>query len=168
MTTPAFRIPTPLRRWTVVPLLLLPAALVAVVAVVLLRGAGSSNANGSVEVGSVEDLRGRWTAVNDSGTPMGLTAPVELDVDGDRLSVRTGCNTGQGRVGVDDSHLVVDGEGLAVTEMGCLDDLARQESWVLDMIGSEPRLELSGPYLGVHWGSGERYWLGFERQDSPG
>jgi hypothetical protein len=30
------------------------------------------------------------------------------------------------------------------------------------MLESRPRLELSGPYLYLHWGQGEKWWLGLE------
>lgn len=133
---------------------------------VVLRGPDRSNANGSVPVDSVDDLEGRWTAVNDTAAPTALAAPVGFDVDGDRLVVRTGCNTGQGRVRVEDSRLRVEDGGLAVTEMGCDSPRTEQEAWVLDMVGSGPRLERSGPYLYLHWGDGEAYWLGLEQQSA--
>jgi hypothetical protein len=39
-----------------------------------------------------------------------------------------------------------------------------QERWVTEMLSSHPRLELSGPYLALHWGEGEQWWLGLERE----
>lgn len=117
-------------------------------------------------VRSLDQIAGRWTAVNDTTTPAALAAPIVLTIDGDRLDVSTGCNSGSGVVAVDDSRLVIDGNGLAVTEMGCLDPaVADQEEWVLEMLTARPRLEVAGPYLSLHWGRlGERYWLGLERE----
>ena len=42
----------------------------------------------------------------------------------------------------------------------------QQEAWVVSMLGARPRLERSGPYLYLHWGEGERYWLGLEQRSS--
>ena len=39
-----------------------------------------------------------------------------------------------------------------------------QERWVTEMLASNPRLEVSGPYLSLHWGEGEQWWLGLERE----
>ena len=150
----------------VVPLLLVLAVLAAV-AVWLLRQGDEDNANGSVPVRSVADLGGRWAAVNAVGAPHSLAAPVELEVDGDRLLARTGCNTGSGTVSVEDSRLALDGPGLAVTEMGCDEPRTTQQAWVLDMLGARPRLELSGPYLYVTWGPADRWWLGLEQVAEP-
>lgn len=151
------------------PALVLVLALVlvtvlAAAAVVLLRQGGDDNANGSVPVRSLDDLTGRWDVVNTQGAPSPLVAPVELEVDGDRLSVRTGCNSGGGAASVEDSRLVLDGAGLAVTEMACDEPRNLQERWVLEMLGAEPRLERSGPYLYLHWGPDEEHWLGLELQ----
>ena len=161
--------PIPMRRPSsrvVVPLILVLAVLAAAVVWVLGRR-DDDNANGSVPVRSVAELGGRWAAVNAVGAPNPLAAPVELEVDGDRLLVRTGCNTGSGTVSVEDSRLVLDGEGLAVTEMGCDAPRTAQEAWVVDMLGATPRLELSGPYLYVTWGPADRWWLGLEQVADP-
>lgn len=151
------------------------AAAVALLVLVLVGGAvlvqrrseATASANGSVRVEDLEELAGRWVAVNAVGAPQPLAAPVELEVDGDRLLVRTGCNTGSGPVSVEDSRLVLGGAGLAVTEMACVEpERSAQERWVLEMVGTRPRLDRSGPYLYVHWGAGERYWVGFEQAPS--
>ncbi|WP_299443795.1 META domain-containing protein [uncultured Phycicoccus sp.] len=116
-------------------------------------------------VRSLDQLAGRWTAVNDTTTPAPFAAPIVLAVDGDLLQVSTGCNSGSGTVAVEDSRLVIADTGLAVTEMGCLDPaVTAQEGWVLDMLAARPRLETAGPYLALHWGPGERFWLGLERE----
>jgi heat shock protein HslJ len=146
-----------------VPALLL-VAILAAAAVVLLRQRDDDNANGSVPVRSLDDLTGRWSVVNTQGAPRPLVAPVELEVDGERLAVRTGCNSGGGTASVEDSRLVLDGAGLAVTEMGCDEPRTAQEQWVLEMLRAGPRLERSGPYLYLHWGPGEASWVGLELQ----
>ena len=52
---------------------------------------------------------------------------------------------------------------LISTRMACEPALMEQERWVTEMLASHPRLELSGPYLYLHWGEGEQWWLGLER-----
>ena len=131
-----------------------------------LRAGGADSANRSAPVTSVDELAGRWAAVNATRAPAALAAPVVLTFDGGRVSVQTGCNTGGGTVSVEDSRLVLGGRGLALTEMACLEEgRAGQEAWVVSMLEARPRLERSGPYLYLHWGEGERYWLGLERSD---
>ncbi|QKE83034.1 META domain-containing protein [Arthrobacter sp. NEB 688] len=126
---------------------------------------GDGSANGSRAVGSVEDLAGRWVAVNTVGAPAPVVpGTLSFSVDGDRLAVQPGCNSGGGRVAVDGSRLVVP-DGLAVTEMACLDaDRMAQEQWALEMLAARPRLERSGPYLFLHWGPDDRWWIGLEQQ----
>ena len=53
---------------------------------------------------------------------------------------------------------------LATTRMACEPALMAQERWVIEMLDSRPRLELSGPYLALHWGEDERWWLGLEQE----
>ena len=50
------------------------------------------------------------------------------------------------------------------TRMACEPALMEQERWVTEMLSSHPRLELSGPYLALHWGEGEQWWLGLEQR----
>ncbi|NHA68588.1 META domain-containing protein [Phycicoccus flavus] len=161
MTTPA---PDPRsRRTRLLPVLALAVAVLAAGTLLALDRRTDRTANGSVPVGSVQDLAGSWTAVNDAGAPAGLVADVRLVVAGDRLTLATGCTTGRATVAVEDSRLVLDGSGLAVAGTGCDDARAGQEDWVLDMLGARPRLERSGPSLALLWGEGEGSWLGFAR-----
>ena len=50
------------------------------------------------------------------------------------------------------------------TRMACEPPLMEQERWVSQMLEGRPRLELSGPYLYLHWGEGEQWWLGLEHE----
>ena len=72
-----------------------------------------------------------------------------------------GDDSANGSVPVEDSVLVTTGP-LMSTRMACEPALMAQERWVTEMLGSRPRLERSGPYLYVHWGEGEQWWLGLE------
>lgn len=122
---------------------------------------GDDNANGSVAVRDVADLRGAWTAVNDVGAPSPVVegSTVALTFEGTSLRATTGCNTLTGTVRVVDSSLVVD--GLGGTEMGCEPALMRQEEWVAQMLRARPRLELSGPTLSLLW---DDHWLGLSSE----
>ena len=134
-----------------------------------LGGGGSDNANGSIQVDDLGQLEGSWKAINWTGAPAAVVGEVRLRFEGDRLLVETGCNAGRGTVEVDDSHLVAG--PLMSTKMGCEAPLMEQETWLFDMVAASPRLELSGPYLYLHWdpsgtsgGDGGRHWLGLEQE----
>jgi heat shock protein HslJ len=140
-------------------------ALVALGAVAAsLAGGGGANgsANGAVPVDDVGVLVGSWRVVND----VSATAPVlgivtlEFTPEG-RVVAETGCNIVRGTATVEDSVLVTG--PLMSTRMACEPALMEQGRWVTEMLSSRPRLELSGPYLALHWGEGGRWWLGLER-----
>lgn len=126
-----------------------------------LYGGADDTANGSVPVERLDQLAGTWVAVNDTTTPAPLQGRVRLVFDGGRVLAETGCNTVRGPVAVEDSVLFA--EALTSTRMACEPALMEQERWVTQMVAARPRLELSGPYLALHWGPGERWWLGLER-----
>jgi heat shock protein HslJ len=124
-------------------------------------GGGDGSANGSVPVQSVDQLAGSWRAVNDSSAPAPVLGTVRLDfLDDGEVLAQTGCNSVGGPVSVDDSVLVAG--SLRSTLMGCTPALTEQEQWITEMLQSRPRLEQSGPYLYLHWGEGEQWWLGLE------
>lgn len=153
-------------------LLVVGAALLVVVLVVGLvaammsirSGLDADNANGSVPVDSLDDLQGRFVSINDVGAPARTVVPVEIEVDGSSMTVRTGCNGGSSVVDVDESRLVLEGDGLMSTLMACETPLMDQERWVVEMLTSTPRLDRSGPSLFLTWGEGDRYWLGLEER----
>jgi heat shock protein HslJ len=128
----------------------------------LAGGAGEDTANGSVPVSGVADLSGSWLATPAGTTPAPVQAPVRLVFEDGRVSAETGCNGVQGPVSVRDSVLVAG--PLISTLMGCPPALMEQERWVTEMLDARPRLELSGPYLYLHWGQGEQWWLGLEQE----
>ena len=131
-----------------------------VAAASVLAPAGGDSANGSVPVDDLGQLAGTWVVVNDGSAPAPVVGPVRLEVQGDRLLAETGCNALRGRVSVEDSVLVTG--PLVSTRMACEPALMEQERWLGEMLSSRPRLELSGPYLALHWGEGEQWWLGLE------
>jgi heat shock protein HslJ len=133
-------------------------------AATLARG-GDDTANGSVPVRGLEDLEGSWVVVNDVAAPAPVVGTVRLDFTADgRVSAATGCNAVNGPVSVEASTLVTG--PLVSTRMACEPALMDQERWVTEMLADRPRLELSGPSLALHWGEGEQWWLGLEREGS--
>lgn len=147
-------------------------ALVAVgaVAAMLARpgggGNGDGSANGSTPVTGLAELTGSWLVVNDGSAPAPVLGRVRLAFTADRLLAETGCNTVRGTAAVQDGLLVAG--PLMSTRMACEPALTEQERWVTEMLSGRPRLERSGPYLYVHWGDGERWWLGLEQEAQPG
>jgi len=137
-------------------------AVLGAVAASVAGGRGEDSANGSVPVRDLDELAGAWVAVNDTTTPAPLEGTVRLVFEGGRVFAETGCNAANGPVAVVDSVLVAD--ALVSTRRACAPALMAQEQWVVDMLTSRPRLERSGPYLALHWGEGERWWLGLEEQ----
>jgi len=137
-------------------------ALVAALAVAATLAGGDDTANGSLPVSGFADLSGGWQATPAGTTPAPVQAPVRLAFEDGRVSAETGCNTVGGPVSVRDSVLLAG--PLVRTRMACEPALMEQERWVTEMLASSPRLEVSGPYLFIHWGDGERWWLGLERE----
>ena len=119
----------------------------------------------TVVVSGVGDLAGSWVLVHDTSAPASVVGTVTMRFDADRLFLETGCNTARGAVTVENSVLVAD--ALMTTRMACEPALMDQERWLLEMLTGRPRLERSGPALAVHWGEGERWWVGFE-PEGPG
>ncbi|MEO5608519.1 MAG: META domain-containing protein [Ornithinibacter sp.] len=138
----------------------------AVVGVLTGTGGARENANGSIPVGSLGDINGSWVAGNDFGAPAPVVGTVSLTIADGFVLVETGCNTGRARASVVDSRLVL--EELATTRKSCPPPLAEQETWVVEMVTNSPRLELSGPYLSLHWGTNEEFWITLDQvEDAP-
>ena len=138
-------------------------ALGAVAATLSGGGGGNDSANGSVPVEDVGELTGSWLAMNDISAPALVLGTVRLEFlpDGG-VAAQTGCNGVRGPASVEGSVLVAG--PLTSTRMACEPPLMEQERWVTQMLEGRPRLELSGPYLYLHWGEGEQWWLGVERE----
>ena len=132
-------------------------------AATLTGGAGDDTANGSVPVHDLGQLTGSWLVVNDVSAPADTLRTVRLVFSADgQLIAQTGCNGVFATPSVEDSVLVT---GQVISSlMACAPALMEQERWVTEMLEARPRLELSGPYLYVHWGQGELWWLGLEQE----
>ncbi len=144
------------------------AAVLAVAVLVLALGSrpAEDTANGWLPVTSLAEVAGTYAAVNAQGAPAQLVGPVRLLVADGGVFLDTGCNTVRSGAHVESSRLVTD--AMATTHRACPAPLETQETWVLQMLTARPRLERSGPMLALHWGEGERYWLGFELAPDTG
>lgn len=128
----------------------------------LAGGGGDDSANGSVPVARTDELVGAWVVVNDVSAPSPVVGTVRLEFTTEgRVLAEPGCNALRGSVEVQDSTLVAG--PLMSTRMACEPALMEQERWVGDMLAGRPRLERSGPYLYLHWGEDETWWLGLEK-----
>jgi heat shock protein HslJ len=136
----------------------------ALVATVAGGGGGDDTANGMLPVGDLGQLAGpAWVVINDGSAPAPVVGTVRLEVSPDgRVVAATGCNTVRGTGVLEDGRLVMG--PLMSTRMACEPALMEQERWVTAMLASRPRLEIGGPYLALHWGEGEQWWLGLERE----
>jgi len=70
---------------------------------------------------------------------------VRLAFDEGSLSADAGCNQMGGQVRLDGDRLIAD--GLAGTEMGCEPDLMEQDTWLVELLQSEPEVVLDGDAL---------------------
>jgi heat shock protein HslJ len=163
---------TPPRQVSATSTALAVGGVIALVALGVLVGSvwdrgGDDSANGSVPVDDVGALAGPgWLVVNDGSAPAPVQGTVRLEFSADgRVAAETGCNGVRGPAAVEDSVLVTG--PLMSTRMACEPALMDQERWVTEMLSGRPRLELSGPYLYLHWGEGDQWWLGLEQQQEP-
>lgn len=73
-----------------------------------------------------------------------------------------GCNTVRGQATVEDGHLVTG--PLMSTRRACEPELREQERLGHRAAGQPSAARAVGPYLALHWGEGERWWVGPERE----
>lgn len=90
-------------------------------------------------------LEGSWRGIE--LTPGGVVAGHEprLVLQGDRLGMRPGCNTGGGGLRIQGDRLIVD--GLMSTKMGCAEPLMAQERSVGALLEAGPQWVLDGDRL---------------------
>ena len=63
---------------------------------------------------------------------------------------------------MDDSVLVTG--PLMSTRMACEPALMEQERWITEMLGAARGSSSPGRTSYLHWGEGEQWWLGLERE----
>lgn len=105
-------------------------------------GAGDDHSADDHAPHSISELTGSWTSdsVDDPDVTLVPGSTIRLSFEDDSLSLVAGCNTHFGAASVDDGHLVV--PMLASTEMGCEDQLQRQDQWLSSFLDASPAIEL--------------------------
>ncbi|CCI51296.1 META domain-containing protein [Nostocoides jenkinsii] len=128
-------------------------------------GDAGDNSGGMNAVTKLSDVTGNYTDADHPNRPAAMLKDtiVTLQILDHSIRMSAGCNTLAGDVRVEDSQLVVDGVGLAMTEMACDTKLMDQDAWLAKAMTQRPTIERSGPYLALNWGDGG--WLGFTRSD---
>lgn len=102
------------------------------------------------------------TVSSDGAPPVAIVdgAPVGLTIQGDKITVSTGCNGGNGTVTVSEGHLSV--PNLATTRKACSPELMAQEQWVIQML-TDAEVEVTDAGLTLRWGPAQSHWLTFIR-----
>ena len=101
--------------------------------------------------------------MNDGSAPAPVLGPCGCDFSADgRVVAQTGCNGVRGTATVEDSVLVTG--PLMSTRMACEPVLMEQERWVTEMLGAALGWSCPAPTSYLHWGEGEQWWLGLERE----
>lgn len=118
------------------------AGLLATVALLSACGASAPDVAGD---GSGAALNGRTFVGDDvrvDGKPYLIVkgSTLRLGFDDSTVSASAGCNAMSASAQWDDAVLVVDGQSLSMTEMGCAPDLMHQDAWFADFLTSRPRL----------------------------
>lgn len=125
-----------------------------VMLMVVLAACGKpGNASESPEEPPADPLRGHTflsTAVKEAGVDHQLASGTRVSLqftDDGRLLANAGCNTLNGSISVAGGKL--SGGDLAMTEMGCAPELMAQDTWLAELLRSEPAWRLDGPELTI-------------------
>lgn len=147
---------------------------VGVVTALLLGGAyaawsarGDASRNDAGWLDSLDGVQGEWVSrvgfAHDGTEPW--KAPVRLAVSGDELRLNAGCNHLSAKVTVED-HRVFAGDGVVMTAIGCLPELAARDAWLAALLSDHATVQLKGstdgPMLAFDTNAG---WIGFIRGD---
>jgi heat shock protein HslJ len=132
----------------------LSAALIALMVGGCADSDNGSNGGGSGPGPSMGDLAGRAfvsTSVTEGDEPYDLVTGTHINLafSDTGISATAGCNHLSGDATYAGSVLVIDGAGLAMTEMGCEPALMDQDTWLADILDSEPTVRLDGDRLTV-------------------
>ena len=92
----------------------------------------------------VGDGRRRTAA---SRTDTEITISFGTEKNRDTLSWDAGCNSASADVEITDDRLVIDGDRVVTTLIGCPPDLAEQETWLFRFFDADPEWTLSGDEL---------------------
>ncbi len=118
----------------------------------LLAMTGCNSATGGDEPDSTSlDVDGRTflsVSVTADNEPMSLVPRTQLSLSflDSRIAANAGCNTMGGDASTDGGVLVL-GNGLAMTEMGCDNNRMEQDAWFSKLLSAEPLVALDGNTL---------------------
>lgn len=117
---------------------------------------GTATGGSGGSAGEQVELDGRTflsTAVTENGAAKELVADsrVRLSFEEGRLSAHSGCNTMNGDYTIEDGALSVG--PLMMTQMGCQDGLAEQDTWLSELLSDGPAVALDGDELVLTAGS---------------
>ncbi len=79
-------------------------------------------------------------AVNDQPFRLVKGSQLRLSFEDGSIGASAGCNSMSGDARWPTGTLVVDGQSLAMTEMGCDEPLMKQDNWFADLLTSKPTL----------------------------
>jgi heat shock protein HslJ len=110
-----------------------------------------NDAGGDDDAVAAADLDGRtFRATETDGHTIVSGSEITITFTADQISVQTGCNTLAGGYTIENGRLTTG--DLASTLMACEEPLATQETWVSNLIGSNPTIELDGNELELESG----------------
>jgi heat shock protein HslJ len=110
---------------------------------------------GACQAASPPSLAGRTflsVAITENGAPKALVAGtrIRLDFKDGAISANAGCNQMGGEFQLQNGLLVV--ANTFTTEMACDPERMAQDTWLLEVLGSKPRLTLTGDQLTIDAG----------------
>lgn len=123
-------------------------ALLVALPLLLLTACGTVTSSGSGE-GETPDVDGRtFLGTGVAGGPAFVDgSQLRLSFEEGRVRAQAGCNSMFGGYSFEGDTLVA--EQLAMTEMGCPQELMDQDTWIAELLSSRPTLALDGDELTV-------------------
>ena len=111
---------------------------------------------GACQAAAPPSLAGRTflsVGITENGAPKALAdgTRIRLDFKDGAISANAGCNQIGGEFRLQNGLLVLG--DLSQTEMGCDPDRMAQDTWLVGVLGSKPRLTLTGDQLSIDAGS---------------
>lgn len=78
--------------------------------------------------------------VNDQAYPLVKGSQLRLSFEDGAIGASAGCNSMSGDATWSSGTLIIDGQGLSMTEMACDEPLMQQDTWFADILTSKPTL----------------------------
>lgn len=129
----------------------------AAIAALLLLGACGPSEVGDVApraTGAGDTVDGRvFLSRSVTGRELVEGTEIRLTFRDGQLGATAGCNSLGSPYAIRDDTLVVTGEGMSMTEIGCDPDRHDQDTWLAAFLSGEPRIELEGDELTLSRGS---------------